>query len=149
MRKQQFKAFLNKMNSKVKSILDEKKYGIALFVLLLLISAGAIAFVSYQKTMPGYDATPLKESLSGIDKFSQGLTAIIALAMLVISAAAYKRIPDKKFMLVMLAFAVFALKAVLKFADRYFVPGYLVIDSIESLMDLGVLALLFLALFRK
>lgn len=129
--------------------MDDKKLAFGVVIGLLLLTLGAVAFISYEKSTPNYDPVPLKNFLSVADKFIIVINALVALALLFIAFAAYQRSKKSSIMLVGLAFAVISLNWLMRLADKYLIPGNVVIEPLADLLSLVVLGLLFLALFKR
>ena len=129
--------------------MDDKKLAFAVVIGLLLLTLGAVAFISYEKSTPNYDPAPLKNFLSVADKFIIIINALVALALLFIAFVAYQRTNKSSIMLVGLAFAVIALNWLMRIADKYIIPGNVLIEPLADLFSLVVLGLLFLALFKR
>jgi len=95
---------------------------------------------------------PLKD-IAGMATALQALTKyivfLLSAAMFVIAFKAYTKTKTNKMLFVALAFLFFALKWLLKVVDLYLSPGNFLSDPSENVMELIILAMLFLAIFRK
>ena len=89
----------------------------------------------------------LAEGLSTPIKF---LVFFISIGLAVISLLAYlKHKESKKFLFLSGAFALFALKWLLKLLDIFISPGAFYSDASENFTELFILGLLFSAIFIK
>ena len=87
--------------------------------------------------------------MQSFDKFTIAIVLILGALILWVSVRAYQKTQNQKFMLIMFAFALLVLEWVLKLIDRYYIPGQLLVDPVENLIVLVVLAFLALGIFRK
>ena len=92
---------------------------------------------------------PMTEMAWEINIVSEFLTLFLSLGVLAISVLAYKKTKSKRLLIVTLAFLLFAVKWILKVADQFISPGFFFSRASEALVELGILALLFYAIFKK
>jgi len=129
--------------------ISEKSLIAIVFAAIVIIAVGASYAVTTEKNSPGYDTGPLKQFLQSFDKFTIAIVLIIGAFILWISARAYQKTQSQKFMLIMFAFALLVLEWVLKLIDRYYIPGQLLVDPVENLIELVVVAFLALGIFFR
>lgn len=129
--------------------MNDRKLAAAVVIGLLALTLGAALFINYEKTNPDYNPAPIKSFLITADKFIIVINAIVALALLFIAFTAYQRSKKPAILLVGLAFAVIALNWLMRIADKYLIPGTVVIEPLADLFGLIVLGLLFVALLKK
>ena len=95
---------------------------------------------------------PLKDLSSWAVQFdtpTKYLVFLFALGIFVISVMAYLKKKSRRMLFVAGAFFLFAAKWGLKIMDIYFSPGVFLPDTSENLFELGILLLLFAAIFKK
>ena len=92
---------------------------------------------------------PVTQIAWNFDLFAEALAMFLSLLVLSIAVLAYKRKKSTRLLLVALAFFLFALKWILKVADQFISPGFFFSRASEALFELAILALLFVALFKK
>jgi len=119
------------------------------FAAILIIAIGVSYYATVEKNAPGYDTGPLKFFLTSIDKFTISLTLVIGIIILAIAVIAFQKVQSAKFMLIMLAFALFVLEWAIKLIDRWYIPGQLLFDPIENLIELGIIVFLAAGIFLQ
>ena len=129
--------------------MSEKTLIAIVFAAIILIAFAVSYVVTTEKTTQGYTAGPLKLFLISIDKFTIALTIILGVAILAISVKAFQKIQTAKFLFIMLAFALFVFEWLLKLIDRYYIPGQLLFDPVENLIEMAIITFLALGIFRK
>ncbi len=77
------------------------------------------------------------------------LVFALAAAVFVISLLAYFKSRSKRILLVSIAFLFFTLKWGVKIIDLFYSPGKFLSDASENIFELGILALLLVALFYR
>ena len=92
---------------------------------------------------------PLTQQAIELDFYTRIVVFILSMALLAISVLAFKRSKSNKFLFVSIAFFLFALKWALKIADLFFSPGEFFHRAAENVMELLILASLFIAVFKK
>jgi len=92
---------------------------------------------------------PITQTAWELNLATEGAATLLSITVFVIALLAYKRTKSKRLMLVTAAFAVFALKWVLKLVDHWISPGFFVSRASDAVLDLVILALLFYAIFKK
>ena len=129
-------------------MVHEKKLALGIVILLILIAGGAALLIDSEKAA-GFDTLPLRQAFDNINISVLIIDAIIAIVLLIVAVSAYSRVNNAKFFIIMMAFVLFALKYLLQVYDHFLVRGNLVISGMQSLFELGILLLLFLALLKK
>jgi hypothetical protein len=113
---------------------------ITIITLILVMAAPVMAAeVNDEIIIHGWDIFDI------ITFFSTALAAILGC----ISFIGYRRDRRSKFLLVTLAFAIFALKGLLIITADIFASGHSFFDIIASLLDFLVLACIFLSITMK
>ncbi len=79
--------------------------------------------------------------------FVKTLVFVLAVFIFFISFLAYRRSGSKRILLISAAFMFFSLKWLIKVTDMFYSPGDFLSDSSESVFELIILTLLFVALF--
>ena len=130
-------------------IADERVLIAGVFAAIVIIAIGVSYFTQVEKTAPGYNTDSLKLFLMSLDKFTIALTLLLGLVVLAIAVKAFQKTKSSKFLLIMLAFGLFALEWILKLIDRYYIPGQLLYGPIENLLEMGIIVFLALGFFRK
>ena len=128
---------------------NEKSVLAVVFAAVVIIALGATYIVNVEKNSPGYNSGPLKLFFSSFDKFTIAAAIIVGGFILLVSAMAYSKIRDSKFLLLMLAFALIEFIWVLKLIDRYYIPGQLIIGPVENIIEVVILVFLALAVFFR
>lgn len=128
---------------------SEKSIIALVFAAIVIIALGATYIVNTEKNTPGYNSGPLKLFFASLDKFVIGAAIVVGAFILWISARAYSKIRDAKFLMLMMAFALMEFIWVLKLIDRYYIPGELIIGPLENLIEVVILVFLALAVFFR
>ena len=118
---------------------------LAVLLIALLFSVSAFA----AQAMPWDPLRPLSNAAAQFDFVTKYLVFFLSLGLFGISVLAFNKIKKHRFLLIALAFFFFAAKWFLKILDIYFSPGAFLPDSSENVFELLILALLFLAIFKK
>jgi len=92
---------------------------------------------------------PITDQAIAIDFGTRILVFLLSMALLAISIMAFQRSKSNKFMFVTIAFLLFAAKWALKVVDMFISPGEFFHRAAENMFELGILASLFLAIFKK
>jgi len=92
---------------------------------------------------------PMTGFASEIDLPVKIVVFLLSLSIFIISLLAYNKSKSKRILLVSLAFALFALKWLVKILDIVYSPGEFLSDSSENIFELGILLSLLVALFYK
>ncbi len=130
--------------------MEEKKWAVAFCIGILVLGGILVWGVNFAKSTDWYSGDSIKQSLNSVDILIQIVNLGLLLFLVWVSVKAYNRVKATNFYLLTLAFSLFALKVVLQIGDLYFIPGsFALFDPIANLFDLGVLLLLFAAIFRK
>lgn len=119
------------------------------FAAILIIAVGVSYYANTEKNSPGYNTGPLKLFLMSLDKFTISLTLLVGIIVLAIAVLAFQKTQSTKFLLIMLAFALFVLEWALKLIDRWYIPGQLLFDPIENLIELGIIIFLAAGIFLQ
>lgn len=91
----------------------------------------------------------LRSELSYFDFVTRFIVLLLVIVVLGIAILAYLKNRSKRLLLVVGAFALFALKWLLKVADLFLTEGSFVTDPVENVFELLILASLFIAIFKK
>jgi len=118
---------------------------IMLFSVFLILLFGTV-FAQAQPWDPLRDLAGIATALQAPTKY---IVFLLSAAMFVIAFKAYTKTKTNKMLFVALAFLFFALKWLLKVVDLYLSPGNFLSDPSENVIELIILAMLFLAIFRK
>lgn len=130
--------------------MDEKQIAVIGFIALIVVSGIAVYGAYAVKTTPGYDAGLLKDFFSWFDKFVLGIDVVLGLFLFVVSLKAYGKVKTAKFLFVLMAFALFALMLLAEVGDKYIIPGeFVYYEPVRHFFELGILLLLFVAIFRR
>ncbi|MCX6799210.1 MAG: hypothetical protein NTW59_03900 [Candidatus Diapherotrites archaeon] len=92
---------------------------------------------------------PISDQAVAIDLVTRAIVLLLSLAMLAIALLAYRKSKSGKALFVSIAFALFAIKWVLKVVDLFVSPGEFFSRPAENAMELLILGSLFVAIFRK
>jgi len=138
------------------SIFDGKIVTLALFHLVTTFPF-SFYFFSFKinarcikKMMQIWDVLrPLTEAAYAVDVPVKFLVFFLSLGILVVAVLAFRKTKSRRFLLVGLAFAFFAAKWALKIIDIFYSPGIFLGDASENVFELLILAMLFLAIFKK
>ncbi|MFH1586377.1 MAG: hypothetical protein ABID38_00810 [Candidatus Diapherotrites archaeon] len=118
---------------------------IVIFSAFLILLFGVV-FAQAQPWDPLRDIAGMATALQAPTKY---IVFLLSAAMFVIAFKAYAKKKTNKMLFVALAFLFFALKWLFKVIDLYLSPGNFLSDPSENVMELIILAMLFLAIFRK
>ncbi|MDO8647342.1 MAG: hypothetical protein Q7R70_02920 [Candidatus Diapherotrites archaeon] len=129
--------------------ISEKKIILAVFAAIAIIAIGVSYFAIIEKTSSDYNSGAIKILLQSVDKFTISIALIVGLVIVSISVLAFRKNQSAKFLLITLAFGILVLEWALKLIDRYYIPGQLLYDPIENLLELTVLVFIAWGLFRK
>ena len=92
---------------------------------------------------------PLADYALTLEPVIKPVVLLFSIAMFLVAFFAYRKNPSRKLLFVAGAFFFFALKWAVKVIDLFFSPGNFLADSSESVFELVILALLFVAILRK
>lgn len=84
-----------------------------------------------------------------IDFVTRTIVFVLTIALFAIALLAYKKSKSNRFLFVSIAFLLFAVKWALNVADMFISPGEFFHRAAENLFELGILASLFIAIFRR
>ena len=112
--------------------------------------AGMVSMAGFASAEYAWDVLrPLSDVAISIDFLTRLIVLALSLAIFLVSYKAYKRVQDRKFLFITIAFGLFTLKWLLKALDLFISPGIFFNDSSENVFELLILASLFYALFKK
>lgn len=129
--------------------MESRKKAILAILALLVVTVGVILLVNAYKTSAGYDPSFFKHVLESGNKFVLFANLLVALVLVAIGFMAYERSKKPAILWISVAFTVIAFQWLLRIADRYVIPGNLVIVPLSDVFELVVLFLLFFALFKR
>ncbi|MBN2067083.1 MAG: hypothetical protein JW744_01300 [Candidatus Diapherotrites archaeon] len=92
---------------------------------------------------------PLTQQAIEIDFYTRIIVFVLSAAMFAVSLLAFRKSKSRKLMFVSIAFFLFALKWAFKIADLFISPGEFFHRAAENLVELLILASLFIAIFKK
>ena len=92
---------------------------------------------------------PLADQAYTIDFATRIIVFILSMAILAVALLAYKRSKSRRLLFVSIAFLLFGVKWALKVLDMFISPGEFFNRAVENIFELGILASLFIAIFRK
>lgn len=117
-----------------------------LFFVLIFLFFFPLVFA---ETKPWDFLRPLTSFAEQSVFFVKPLVLLFSLFLFFISFVAYKKSKSQKLFFVTIAFAVFAVKWIIKVLDLFLSPGYFFSNASESIAELFIFLFLFLALFYK
>ena len=92
---------------------------------------------------------PLTQEAIQVDLYTRVIVFILSLAIFAISIIAFKRTRHNKMLFISIAFFLFAAKWALKLVDLMISPGEFFHRAAENVVELLILASLFIAIFKK
>jgi len=116
-----------------------------IFFVLLAASAFALAGTQFNAIESLRDVRTL---VFQFDFFTEIIVFLLVLGIAVISLNAFRKKKSMKLLFVSLAFWLFSVKWALKVLDLDISTGYFT-DPIENVIELGIIALLYVAFFKK
>lgn len=125
------------------------KHVIAIYIAVILLS---VFYLVYIENISG---TPYEFSVGGKDSYFSPFDVIIvsisvlALVLLIISFAAYKRKRNSKMLIISLAFLMFTMMGILKLIDNFLLRDYTAIGIAIQILQMLVLLSFILVLFKK
>lgn len=119
--------------------------------IVLMCSLGVFPLVYAQNTV--FQALEPLRFLSTVaastDMSTRFIVFLLSLAIFIIALLAYRKTRTRRMAFVALAFLLFAGKWGLKVLDLFLSPGNFFPDTSENVVELLILASLFIAIFRK
>ena len=116
-----------------------------MFFISLAVNAFALAGTPFNATESLRDVRSLVFQFAFVTKI---LVFLLVLGIALISLNAFRKKKSTKLLLVSLAFWIFTAKWAFKVLDLSITAGYFT-EPIENLMELGLVIVLYLALFKK
>lgn len=116
-----------------------------IFFVLLAVNAFALAGTQFNAIESLRDVRAL---VFQFDFFTEIIVFLLVLGIAVISLNAFRKKKSMKLLFVSLAFWLFSVKWALKVLDLDISTGYFT-DPIENVIELGIIALLYVAFFKK
>ena len=134
------------------SVLLLSKWRTYMYKKYFLVASFLLAFCSFAFASVQSPFQPLKDLshlIAQFDFYTRFIVFFFSLGILVIAAIAYKRTKSRRMLLIAGAFFLFAAKWGIKIMDLYFSPGFFFPDASENIVELVILLLLLIALFKK
>lgn len=128
----------------------ERKHwlGVAVLAIIIVGVAALSFFEEFRYSFLG-NTKALYQTLESFDFVTKFIVFIFAAAIFAVSYLAFMRTESQKFLLVTIAFLLFALKLAIQLVDIFYSPGNFFAPPMENLFDLLMLAFLFFAIFKK
>ena len=115
----------------------------------MLLMLPVLAFAQDAVPSPFQPLKDLSAMAGDFDLVTKSIVFLISLAIFAIALLAYNRSKSRRLLLVSLAFFLFTAKWALKIIDMVMSPGTFLSDASENIFELGILLLLFVAIFKK
>ena len=128
----------------------ERKHWIGLGVIAIII-IGAVALSAFEEFRYSFldNTRALYQTLESFDFMTKFIVFIFSAAIFLVSYLAFMRTESNKFLLVTIAFFIFALKLAIQLVDVFYSPGQFFTAPMENIFDLLMLVFLFFAIFKK
>ncbi|MEK6972476.1 MAG: hypothetical protein AABW72_00350 [archaeon] len=109
-----------------------------------------IGTVLLASDIPVWDVLrPLVQFSEQYSFFINIIVLLLALVLLAIAAKAYTKHKSNRFLFLTVAFALFSVKWIIKVIDLFYSPGFFFSSPVETVFELVIFAMLFLALLRR
>ncbi len=115
-------------------------------VLIALLQFGSLVFA---EDKPWDMLRPVSDSAKSLELPIGILALLISLGMTIVAFLAYRRQHTRRFLFLLGAFGLFSLKWVITIADLFVSPGDFFSRASSAILDVLVLALIFLAIYHK
>ena len=115
---------------------------IIILLLLVILGEGSQLYV-------WNSLRPFENASESLNTFTTLVVLVLSLGLFYISLRAHDKKPTSQFLLLSIAFGIFALKFLIQSIDIFYSPGYFFSPAAKNVFDFFVLAALFASLIKK
>ncbi|MFH0954702.1 MAG: hypothetical protein V1777_01205 [Candidatus Micrarchaeota archaeon] len=127
----------------------ESKTIAVLAILGVIVIVGGIMVSESTNSQPWNVFRPVENFSVSLAMITTILVLVLSAGMFVVSLKAYAKNNTSRFLLLTLAFGLFAAKFLIKLIDFFYSPGNFFSQASENVFDLFVLVALFASLLKK